>query len=64
MKWKIEVCWVIEMTRKEYQNCFFYFETLLGEHWKDENSLYGKIAEVLGLIKSFITIFLEEDHYA
>ena len=64
MKWTIEVCWVIEMTRKEYQNCFFYFETLLGEHWKDENSLYGKIAKVLGLSKSFTTIFLEEDHYA
>jgi hypothetical protein len=64
MKWKIEVCWVIEMTRKEYQNCFFYFETLLGEHWKDENSLYGKIAKVLGLSKSFTTFLLEEDHYA
>ena len=59
-----EVYCVIEMARKEYRECFFYFETLLGEHWKDENSLYGKIAEVLGLIKSFTTILLKEDHYA
>ena len=40
---------------------FFYFETPLGEHWKDENSLYGKIAKVLGLSKSFTTFLLEED---
>ena len=64
MKWKNEVYCVIEMTRKGYRECFFYFETLLGEHWKDENSLYGKIAKELGLIKSFTTILLEEDHYA
>jgi len=64
MKWTHEVYCVIEITKKEYRECFFYIETPLGEHRKDENSLYGKIAKVLGLIKSFTTILLEEDHYA
>ena len=53
--------------RNDYEGIsrvLFYFETLLGEHWKDENSLYGKIAKELRLIKSFTTILLEEDHYA
>ncbi len=55
---------VIEMARKEYRECLFYIETPLGEHRKDENSLYGMIAKVLGLIKSFTTILLKEEHYA